>query len=372
MFGARAGWERATWFRHPGGDGVAPSFHRAGWHDAVGVECRAVAERVGVMDLCGFAKFLVHGPSAAAWLDRIVCGRLPRTGRVALSYALTPSGHLLSEFTISRLADDRFYLLAAGSAERHDWDWLSSHLPGDGSVRLENVTESGSTLVVAGPRSREVLGKLTAADLSNATFPWRSVREIEICGTKILALRINYVGELGWELHVPMEHLIRVYDALFDAGAGHGIKDFGVYAMDSLRLEKCYRSWKQDITHEYTPFEAGLERFVRLDKGDFVGRGALQKAAARGIDERFVPLLVDSDDADALSCAIVYQRDKKVGIAGSGGYGHRIGRSIALAYVHRDTAQVGTELSVEIVGNRCKAIVAREPLYDPSNSRLQM
>jgi dimethylglycine dehydrogenase len=372
-FGARAGWERAVWFAPAGSAPVSePSFRRASWHDAVGVECRTVAERVGVMDLCGFSKFVVRGAQAASWLDRLICGRLPATARVGLCYALTPSGHLLSEFTVSHLADDRFYLLAAGSAERHDWDLLSSHLPEDGSVQLENATLGGSTLVVAGPRSRDLLAKVTAADLSNRAFPWLSAREIEVAGVPVLALRVNYVGELGWELHVPMKNLSQVYDALFDAGAALGVRDFGVHAMDSLRLEKGYRSWKQDITHEYTPFEAGLERFVRIDKGDFIGRAGLIAAANKGTAQRFVSLLVDADDADAISCSIVFGKNGQVGIVGSGGYGHRVARSIALAYVSASMAQVGAELTVEILGERRKATVANAPIYDPSNSRLRM
>ena len=372
-FGARAGWERAVWFAPNGVAPVSePSFRRTNWHDAVGAECHAVAERVGVMDLGGFSKFVVRGAEAARWLDRLICGRLPAVGRVGLCYALTPSGHLLSEFTISRLADDRFSLLAAGSAERHDWDLLSSDLPGNGSVQLENATPGGSTLVVAGPRSRELLAKVTTADLSNAAFPWLSAREIDVAGTPVLALRINYVGELGWELHVSMERLTNVYDALFEAGAALGIHDFGVHAMDSLRLEKGYRSWKQDITHEYTPFEAGLDRFVRIDKGDFVGRAGLIAAAEKGTAQRFVSLLVDAGDADALPCAIVFGKNGQVGIVGSGGYGHRVGRSIALAYVDTSMAQIGAELTVDILGERRRALVAESPVYDASNSRLRM
>ncbi|MBV8653175.1 MAG: aminomethyltransferase family protein, partial [Alphaproteobacteria bacterium] len=286
--------------------------------------------------------------------------------------ALTPSGRILSEFTISRLADDRFYLLAASSARRHDWDHLQRHLPADGSVALADASEAGSSLVIAGPRTREVLAMLTKADLSNDAFPWPSARTIEIAGASVLALRINYVGELGWELHVPMGELRRVYDAVWQAGQAHGIADFGMYAMDSLRLEKGYVSWKQDITTDYDPFEAGLDRFVRLDKGDFIGREALQARRAKGTSQRLVSLTVEAGDADALPLAIVYQDGAPVGVVGSGGFGHRTQRSIALAYVRSDLAADGTRLEIGIFGKRCAATVSTSALYDPANARLRL
>jgi dimethylglycine dehydrogenase len=371
VFGARFGWERAAWFV-PNGAAAANElrFERTNWHEPVGAECRAVAERVGVMDLAGFAKFRVTGPGAAAYLDRLVCGTLPRPGRVALAYALTPKGRILSEFTISHLPEGGFYLLGAGSARRHDWDHLMRHLSSDGTVALSDVTEEGSTLVVAGPRSRELLARLTTADLSNVAFPWPSVRAIEVAGIAVLALRINYVGELGWELHVPMAGLRRVYEALWRAGEALGIADFGMYAMDSLRLEKGYVSWKQDITTDYDPFEAGLDRFVRLSKSDFVGKDALVERRNPG--QRLVSLLVEAGEADALPLAIVSRRGESVGVVGSGGWGHRIGRSIALAYVRSDLAAPGTRLEVGILGEQRPATVAASPLYDPTNARLKM
>ncbi len=372
MFGARGGWERAAWFpRNPEEARQEPSFHRTNWHAAVGEECKAVAERVGIMDLGGFSKFMVSGPGAEAWLDGLVCGALPKPGRVSLAYSLTEKGSILSEFTVTRLAADRFYLLSAGSALWHDGDWLAERLPQDGSVTLQETSAAGSSLVLAGPRSRELLAKITDADLSNAAFPWPSAREITVAGRSILALRVNYVGELGWELHVPMADLVGVYDAIWAAGQEFQIRDFGMYAMDSLRLEKGYRSWKQDITYEYTPYDAALERFVKPEKGAFIGREALLKRKAAGAKERFVPLIVDADTADAPTCSIVFKDGQKVGIVGSGGWGHRIQKSIALAYVRLDLAAVGTRLEVEILGKRYPAVVASEPIYDPKNERLK-
>jgi dimethylglycine dehydrogenase len=218
-----------------------------------------------------------------------------------------------------------------------------------------------------------VLAHVTDADLSNAAFPWLSAKEIEIGYARMLALRVNYVGELGWELHAPMENLVPVYDALWQAGQAHGIRDFGMYAMDSLRLEKVYRGWKSDMTHEYTPLMASLDRFVDFQKPDFRGMAALVHESKHGPRERLVPLLLEAaGDADAPACATVWQGDERVGLVTTGGYGHTIGRSIALAYVRRDLSAPDSRLEIEILGERRPAVVAREPIYDPSNARLRM
>ncbi|MGH6900328.1 MAG: GcvT family protein [Geminicoccaceae bacterium] len=372
MFGARGGWERATWFAAEGQrPEQRPSFHRTNWHDAVGEECRAVRERVGVMDLGGFAKFEIEGPRAARWLDRLICGRLPKVGRVTLAYLCTPNGGVLSELTITRLAEDRLYLVSAAIAEWHDEQWLRAHLPEDGGVTVRNVTPRYGTLVLAGPLSRAALGRITEADLSNAAFPWLSARSIEIGFARVLALRISYVGELGWELHLPIEHQLPVYQALLTAGADFGIRDFGMYAMDSLRLEKCYPAWKVDLTHEFSPLEASLERFVALHKPDFVGREALLRQRDAGVPQRLVPLVVDTDDVDAPFCARVFAGRERIGLVGSAGYGHTLAQSIALAYVTRELATPGTELEVEIFGARRPAVIATAPLLDPENRRLR-
>ncbi|MFI5015643.1 MAG: FAD-dependent oxidoreductase [Hyphomicrobiales bacterium] len=374
VFGARNGWERAAYFARSEGEKTErPSFHRAetSWFAAVAEECRAVSERVGIFDLAGFSKFTVTGPRGAQWLEAIICRKAPKLGRVVLAYALTERGSISSEFTVTRLAEDSFYLLAAGTAQWHDFDWLQSHLPQDDSVHLDDVTHSGSTLVLAGPRSRDVLQRLTSADLTNAAFPWSAGKEIEVAGRKLLALRINYIGELGWELHVPMADLAAVYDALFAAGEPFGIRDFGMYATESMRLEKAYRSWKQDMTIEYTPDEAGLGRFVDLSNTGFIGRAGLLARREAGMREVFVPLIIEAGSADAPICAIVFKDGERVGIVGSGGWGHRIGKSIALAYVRPDCAELGTRLEVDILGTRHRAFVAEEPIFDPANTRLK-
>lgn len=374
VFGARGAWERALYYAHPGDpSGAESSFRRPHWHRALARECAAVANGVGLMDLPGFAKFEVEGSGAAAWLDHLIAGALPSPGRAALSYLCSPKGGIVTEMTVSHLPDGRFWLISAAAGEGHDEHWLRSHLSAEhGAVRLANLTDGYGSLIVAGPRSRELLVKLTTAALSNTAFPWLAVRSICIAGAAVLALRVSYVGELGWELHAPNKHLSALHEQLLGAGAELALAPFGLYAMESLRLEKCYRSWKADLTCEYTPFMASLERFVSLEKAaPFIGREALRQAAVSGAKERFVPLLVDARDADAAAVSVVYRGAEVVGLVTSGGYGYRLNRSIALAYVRADLAAPGTPLEVEILGERCPAVVARAPLYDPENLRLR-
>jgi dimethylglycine dehydrogenase len=373
-FGARGGWERAVYFDPD--DGIKKhtlSFRREqSWRNAVAEEVRAVRERVGVLDLPGFTKFEVSGRGAEAYLDTLMCSRLPRPGRIGLAYALTEQGRVLSEFTITRTASNSFYLVAATTAEWHDLDVLQSRLPSDGSVRIVNRSEPIGTLVVAGPRSRKLLGHLTASDLSNAAFPWLAAQTIDILGNPTLVLRVNYVGELGWEIHAPTGQLPGIYDALAEAGANYDLQDFGLYAMDSMRLDKCYRGWKSDIESGYSPYEASLDRFVSLQKPAFVGRDALIRESERGAAQRFVPLTLDDEgDADAPPCAPVLLRGENVGLVTSGGWSFTLNKSVALAYVRRDLATPGTKLEIEVFGKRCVATVRREPLHDPENTRLR-
>ena len=371
-FGARGGWERATWFGADAGDD-RPSFRRdRAFFAAVGAEVKAVRTAVGLLDLPGFTKFRVTGAGAASWLDRLLCSRLPRVGQIALTYALNERGRLVSEFTATRLAPDDFYLCSAASAEWHDADLLHATLPADGSVRIEDVGAGIGTLVLAGPRARDVLAAVTRADLSSAAFPWLSAREIAIGAAKVLALRVTYVGELGWELHAPVEHMVGLYQALCEAGAAHGVRDFGIYAVDSLRLDKCYRAWKLDLETGFSPLEAALDRFVDLDKPDFVGRAALLAERQRGVAQRLVPLLLDdAGDHDAPACAGVFHDGARVGLVTSGGWSFDRSRSVALAYVRADLARAGTRLAVDVYGTMRAATVATEPLYDPTNARLR-
>ena len=373
-FGARGGWERAVYLDLKGDiPADTHSFRRENvWHGAVAEEVKAVRERVGILDLPGFTKYELKGPGANQHLDYLSCSKLPSQGRVSLAYALTPTGKLWSEFTITRLGPDHFYIISAAIAATHDMDLLRQGLAADSPITVTDVTAEFGTLIVAGPRARDVLGQVTKADLSNAAFPWLTAQHIETVAGRCLAMRVNYVGELGWELHAPVSQLPALYAAIWAAGSAFDIRDFGLYAMDSLRVDKCYRGWKSDLESGYTPLEASLDRFVDVNKADYIGKAALVAEHARGAAQRFVPLIFDEDgDAEAPYCAQVFDGEANVGLTTSGVWSHTLNKSVALAYVKADKAAPGTKLQVNVLGQMRNATVHAEPLYDPKNQRLR-
>jgi dimethylglycine dehydrogenase len=376
VWGQRYGWERANWFAPPG---VARqddwSFRRSNYFAHVGNECRLMRERVGVIDLTPFTKHEVTGPGAEAWLEALVANKVPsKTGRIALCHALTTRGGIRSEFTITKLAEEHYYVVSAGAAERYDSDYLLRCLPRDARVTLRNITTSRGCFVLAGPHSRAVLAKLTDAALDNTAFPWLTGRIAEIgLAPDVYALRVNFVGALGWELHFPIEYAHHLFDAVFAAGKEFGIGMVGMRAMESLRMEKSYRMWGTDLTTDYTPFEAGLDRFVRMNKGSFIGREALERQLANGVPHRFVTLEVhDIDDADPLGNEPLFDtRGAIVGRATSGYYGHVLQKSLAIGYLQSELAARGTELSIEILGDRKRATVLIDSPFDPDNQALK-
>jgi dimethylglycine dehydrogenase len=365
------GWERPKWFSRDGRE-ERPGYGRTNAFDTVAKECQAVRERVGVLDLSSFAKFDVSGADAAAYLDRILANRVPRkVGGIVLAHMLTESGRIENEFTVTRLAEDRFYLLSAAVAELRDLDFLSQRKRAAERVEIRDVTEELGVLVLAGPKSREVLAKLTDADLGNASFRWLTGKEIDVAGTRLRALRVNYVGELGWELHAPMTHLGELYRQLWQAGSAHGIADFGVYAANSLRMEKAYRGWGGELTNEISPVEADMMRFVDLDKGDFIGRQGVLAHKANPMATRLVYLEVAASRADAIGGEAVFSGNRCIGVTTSGGYGHAVGKSLAFAYVAPDFVRPGTKMEVEILNDRRPATVLAAPVHDPANQRLR-
>jgi dimethylglycine dehydrogenase len=376
VFGQRYGWERANWFAPPG---VEPkdkfSFRRSNYFEHVGNEAKHLRQHVGVIDLTPFTKHEVTGPGAEAWLDGLVANKVPsKIGRIALCHALTRRGGIRSEFTITKIADNHFYVVSAGAAERYDSDYLQQTLPRDGSVMLRNITMSRGCFVVAGPRARDVLAKLADCPLDNAAFPWLTGQVCEVgLATDVYLLRVNFVGALGWELHFPIEYAHHLFDALFDAGAEFGIRMAGMRAMESLRLEKSYRMWGSDLTPDYTPFEAGLDRFVRLNKGPFIGKEALEAQKARGVPHRFVTFEVhDVGDADPLGNEPLFDgAGNLVGRATGGYYGHALGKSLGLGYIKPEFAQVGTAIEIQILGERKRATVLVDSPYDPENKDLK-
>lgn len=374
VMGVRSGWERPLWFAKDGQEARDEyGFGRGNWFDAVGAECRAVRSAVGVLDQTSFAKYVVRGPGATAWLDRICANRLPKEpGRMALTQLLTEKGGIETDVTVTLLDDGSYYVVSAAATETHDLAWLQLHQPEDGSVEIENVTARTGVLTIAGPRSRELLQRLSRDDLSNEAFRFFRARSLHVAKAPVLALRVSYVGELGWELHHPIEHQKVLYDALFTAGADLGIVDFGYRALDSMRLEKAYRLWGADMSADWSPLQAGLERFVAWDKGDFIGRDALLREREQGSTHSLACLVVAAVDADAHAYEPVWApgHDTPVAYVSAGGYGHTIGKSLALAYLPAAHAAVGTRLEVTIHGRRLPAVVSEQPLLDPKGERL--
>jgi len=372
VFGAYYGWERPSWYAP---ETMEPkeehSFRRGNWFEPVAAECAQVQNNVGVLDLSPFTKFEISGHGAAEWLEKLSPNRIPQeVGAIALSHPLTKEGGVAWEFSITLLASGAYYMMAPAVAELLIEDWLVSRLPGDGSVVINNITKDYGTLVLAGPHARKVLSQLSTTDLSNAAFPWFSGQEIMVAGVPVRALRMNFVGELGWELHHPIAHQQVLYSALMQAGKDWNISDFGLRAMDSMRLEKGYPMWGHDLTTEFTVLEANLKYFVKMDKGEFEGKAALQQQLKTGLTYKMVLLELHATQVDAASgMEPVYSDGNVVGQLSSGGYGHRTQKSLALAYVHTDALE--RELTVKVLGTHYKATVTSGCVYDKKGARLK-
>lgn len=366
VFTEGGGYERPKFFA-PEGVTETLGFRRNNIFPIVAAECHAMRERAGIIDLTSFAKFDVTGPDAARFLNRILANRLPRrVGGIVLAHLLTESGRIETEFTVTRLSDDHFYLLSSIGAEQRDLDHLTLLRWPDEQVEVENVTDQIGVLVLAGPKSRDILQLLTDADLGNASFPWLTAQQISVGNAYLLALRVNYVGELGWELHAPMAQLGPLYDRILAVGQSHGLANVGLYAVNSLRMEKAYRSWGAELTNEVNMAEAEMERFLATDKATFRGKVTLPDPATK-----LVYLAVEATDSDVRGGEPVYVEKKCIGVATSGGYGHYIGKSLAFAYVATEFSAPETELAIELLGARHRAVVLGKPAFDPENFRLR-
>ncbi|MEL6748335.1 MAG: aminomethyltransferase family protein, partial [Pseudomonadota bacterium] len=349
------------------------SFRRSNYFEHVGTECQHTAGAAGLLDMTAFAKFEVSGPGAADWLESLVANRVPtKIGRMGLCHMLSLNGGVRSEFTIYKEGPDQFYLVSAGAFERHDFDYLRKHLPTDGSVSLQKVTTQYGVLVLAGPRARDVLQPLTDWDLSNEAFPWLTGKTINVGHAMAKALRVNFVGELGWELHHPIEMQNTIFDLLMETGAAHELRPFGIRAMDSMRVEKSYRLIPRELSIEYSALESGLDRFVRLNKPEFIGRDALVEWQQRGFDNAFATLEVDGiTHSDPRGNEAIYINGELAGRATSGSYGWRTGKTIALGMLPPEAAVEGQEVEIEILGARYPAKVVPESPYDPQNAKLR-
>ena len=371
VYGARFGWERPLWFALEGAARDGYSFRRGSWHEAVVEECRSVRARVGVLDQTSFAKYEVSGPGAFAFLDRLCANKLPKSpGRMALTQMCTPKGGIECDLTVTKLGDESYYVISAAGTESHDIAWIERHLPDDGSVRLANVTGRSGVLTIAGPRSRDLLQALTDADCSKEGFRFFRCRDLRVGMAPVRALRVSYVGELGYELHHPVEYQRHLYDLLMAEGQQYDIVDFGYRALDAMRLEKAYRLWGVDMSADYTPIEAGLDRFVNFDKGDFIGRDALLRQRDQGATRGLACLVIDVEDRDAHGYEPVRAGQEIIGYVAAGGFGPVVEKSIALAYLPTDFLEPGTKLSVELLGRKHEATVVEQPLYDPDNVKL--
>ncbi|WP_296746932.1 FAD-dependent oxidoreductase [Mesorhizobium sp.] len=369
------GYEFPRWFA-PSPELAIPEFsYRKTEHmKFVEAEVKAVREAAGMLEMSPMTKFFVRGSGAAGWLDGLMANSLPKSGKITLTVACNANGGIDAEYTIVRLAEDHFYLVSTPNGENYNYDQLRRLLPEDGSVTLENVSESMGVIALAGPKTREILQPLTDVDLSNESFPWLTAQTGEVGYARdVLLLRVSYSGELGWELHHPVAYNRHLADALLKAGEPHGLKLFGAEALESMRLEKSYRAINRELARDITPLEAGLSRFVKLNKGEFKGRAALLKQAEEGVARILVTLKLPSAETSVIAYEGVYDESGKiVGRVTSGGYSYHFGHDVAMALVKPENAKLGTRLKVHVHNEMREAEVVGDSLYDPTNARARL
>jgi dimethylglycine dehydrogenase len=382
QFGQVNGWERPNYFGPVGApesyDHEARSFGRGAWWAHAEAEARAVREAAGLIDATAFTKHLVRGPGATAFLDWFTCNALPKVGRINLTYALTGAGTVRTEYTIVRLAEDSYYLVSAGAWTAYDADYLrkaAADRAGElGHIDIHDVTTQWGVFALAGPKSRAVLAGLIrdadpATALSNKRFPWLSMREIELGMVPVRAIRVAYTGELGWELHHPIEMQCHLFDRLMAAGEPHGLRLVGARAQNWLRQEKSYRAFGTELGRDATPPEGGLDRFVSLDK-EFHGKAAM---LALGVRVKCVTLSIDGPpDADPWGKEALFSDGVKVGRLTSGGWSVVFGKQIGMGYVRPDLAAPGTRLKVKMLGRLWEAAVTEDSPYDPRNAAIRI
>tara|TARA_B100001123_G_scaffold143121_1_gene166354 strand:+ start:1574 stop:4006 length:2433 start_codon:yes stop_codon:yes gene_type:complete len=374
VFGQKFGWERANFFVTDGSKQEDDwSFRRSNWFKHMEKECKNMQENVGLLDMTAFGKCFIKGPKAEEFLNKLVANKLPsKIGRVNLCHALNTKGGVHSEFTILRDSEDGFYLVSAGAFQRLDHDWIHKWMPKDGSVHFENLTGSMGVLVVSGPKSRELMSRVSNTDFSNEKFKWLSCQHIDIGLAPCRAMRLNFVGELGWELHHPIEYQNHIFDKLVAAGKDLGLKPYGIRAMNSLRVEKSYKLVGTELSIEYSPYESGLDRFIHPNKGDFIGLAALNRWREKGFSNKLVTMEVHGvTDADVLGNNPIYNNGTVVGRATGGDFGFRLNKSIALGMVKPEIAKMGQKLEIDILGKMHKASIIEDSPYDPENKLLR-
>lgn len=374
QFGAYNGWERANWYAMPGDDTSEAStqtFDRDGpWFTRIREECHAVRDAAGILDLPGFSRFRLQGDGARAWLSSLITGSVPKPGRIGLAYFPDERGRIVTEMSVMAVGEESFFLITAAAAESHDFEWLRNHLLQTTQMTLENVTEGFSCQILTGPRSRDILAEISNADV---TQPWLTHQSAQIGDHWCQLVRVSFAGELGWEIHSKVEDTAAIFDRVWAAGQKHGLKPFGMFALDSLRLEKAYRAWKTELSTDYTILQGGLERFVRWDKSDFPGKADLEREKQLGSSKKFVVLTIDNPGpCDAPYMSTLWHDGQIVGETLSGGWGHRVDQSIAFAMLRPDLAVPGDKVEMEIFGDRFTATIHPDrPLWDPENERLR-
>ncbi len=374
QMGAYNGWERANWFAREGDDTseeATQTWNREGpWFQRIREECLAVRDAAGILDLPGFSRYRLKGEGAAEFLRGLCTGGIPKVGRMGLIYVSDDKGRIVTEMSAMRIDEDFFFMITAGGAEWHDFELLQKHAGPDAKFELTNVTKEFSCQIFSGPKTGEILSEISDADL---TLGWLTHQTATINGTHVQLARVSFAGELGWEIHTQTADTAKVYADVMVAGEKHGLKPFGMYALNSLRLEKGYRAWKGDLSTDYTILEGGLERFVKLDKPqEFPGKAAIMSQKQQGVAKQFVTLIIDAGECDAPYMSTLWHNGEVVGETTSGGWGHRIEKSIALGMLRKDLTEPSTEIEVEIYGERFKATVQEDqPLWDPANERLR-
>ena len=380
VFFENAGWERPQWY--DSNEGLLDSLTVTGetrtgweareWSPTVAAEHVATRKRVAMFDMTPFAKFEVTGPCALDALQRLATNQMNKpVGSITYTSMVTPNGGIKCDLTVTRLDEDRFMVVTGGAMGLHDFAWIEAHMSSDGSVRVDDVSAALCCIGLWGPRARDLLSRVCDDDLSNEGFPYMRAKRIAIGEVPALALRISYVGELGWEIYAPSEQGLRLWDILWEVGQPLGVIAAGGGAFDSLRLEKGYRLWGNDIHTEYNPYEAGIGFAVRMRKGDFIGRDALRQARAEGLSRRLCCMTLDDADAVVMGKEPIVDRDSVLGYVTSANYGHSIGRGIVYGYLPTEYADVGTKVDVVYFGERLAATVAQEPLYDPDGSKMK-
>ncbi|MDH3694144.1 MAG: FAD-dependent oxidoreductase [Gammaproteobacteria bacterium] len=370
VFGASYGLEHALWYAPEHTKPFeTPTFRRSNAFETVAEECQAVRQSVGLIEISNYAKYDVTGPGAQTWLSGLLANTMPAAGKVVLAPMLNDKGRLIGDFTVAKLGDEHFMIFGSGIAEGYHMRWFEAHIPENG-VQVRSLSSEVTGFSIAGPNSRELLSHIISDDVSKEAFRFFSIRPMDIGQAPALVARVSFTGELGYEIWIKADYQLAVYDALCAAGEEFDLRHFGGHALNSLRLEKSFGSFTREYTPDYTPFEAGLERFVKLEKGDFIGRDALAKVAKDGPKYRLVTLVVETDNVDVTGNEPVMQNGAAIGWVTSGGYCHCAGESVAMAYVPAEMAGE-VDFKVEILGDICHAQRATEALVDPTGSRMR-